>query len=96
MRLRTIITLLPSLLPAPALSDGIYKDREIAAARGIVIESSGAARCGLSLARRTTCSADYVGSEMGLGKPSYYGTRIPAPATPGCSAGAWAGAGCAP
>ncbi|HKG76988.1 MAG TPA: hypothetical protein VKA90_05710 [Beijerinckiaceae bacterium] len=77
MRQATIISLLPALLASPALADGIYKDREILIERTIT-ESGAIASCGGGrLFRRTNCSPDYVGSEAGLSKPSYYGTRVP-------------------
>jgi hypothetical protein len=77
MRRATIISLLPALLASPALADGIYKDREILIERTIT-ESGAIASCGGGrLFRGTNCSPDYVGSEAGLSKPSYYGTRVP-------------------
>ena len=76
MRRPLLISLAMSLVGSPVVADGIYKDREAAAERTI-IERSGVAYCGGKLPRRTNCSPDYVGSEMGLAKPSYYGTRVP-------------------
>ena len=68
--------LLIGLLGSPAFADGVYKDREVVAER-VIVERSGPGHCGGKLLRRTNCSPDYVGSEMGLAKPSYYGTRVP-------------------
>jgi hypothetical protein len=76
MRRPVLIPVVLSLVGSPAFADGVYKDREGIAVRP-VIESSGIASCGGKLLRRTNCSPDYVGSEMGLAKPSYYGTRVP-------------------
>jgi hypothetical protein len=76
MRRPIIIPLVLGLVGSPALADGIYKDRRAGAER-MIIERSGSVYCGANLPRRTNCSPDYVGSEMGLSKPSYYGTRSP-------------------
>jgi hypothetical protein len=76
MRRPIPISLVLSFIGSPALADGIYKDREVVVERSVV-ERSGIVYCGGKLARRTNCSPDYVGSEMGLSKPSYYGTRVP-------------------
>jgi hypothetical protein len=71
------IALIAALLaPSATRADGVYKDRE----RLVVEERVHVARpvrsCGVPFTR-TNCSPDYVGSEMGLSKPSYYGTRVP-------------------
>jgi hypothetical protein len=76
MRQPIIISLVLGLVGSPALADAIYKERRVGAER-MIIERSGSAYCGSNLPRRTNCSPDYVGSEMGLSKPSYYGTRAP-------------------
>jgi hypothetical protein len=74
--LRPALLLLVVASACAARADGIAKDRE----RAIVDERVEFARpidpCGRPFTR-TNCTPDYVGSEMGLAKPSYYGTRIP-------------------
>ena len=75
MRPLAYTALLFGLLGSPALADGIYKDSEVVTER--IIVERGVGYCGGRLPRRTNCSPDYVGSEMGLSKPSYYGTRLP-------------------
>ena len=76
MRRPLTSSLLLCLLGSPALADGVYKDREAIIERRI-LERSDIAVCGGRLRRRTNCSPDYVGSEMDLSKPSYYGARVP-------------------
>jgi hypothetical protein len=61
---------------APAFADGIYKDRERFDERAIVTTKKTHV-CSRRPARLTDATPDYVGSTMGLGKPSYYGTRRP-------------------
>jgi hypothetical protein len=63
----------------PALSDGIYKDRERFAERVVTTTLQKAVECSRRPERLTNTSPDYVGSTMGLGKPSYYGTHRPDP-----------------
>jgi hypothetical protein len=78
MRALAVSALLILLAPAPALADGVHKDRERFDERTAVTGKKVVER-----ARRTTrltnMSPDYVGSHMGLGKPSYYGSRRPDP-----------------
>ncbi len=75
---RPLVALLA--ISVPALADGIYKDRgvrqEVRVEKRAYFMRSGRS-CDRALLTRTTCSVDYVGSDLGLSKPSYYGTRIP-------------------
>jgi hypothetical protein len=78
MRALLVSVLLVSVAGAPAFADGVYKDRERFEER-TVITTKRTAPCSRRPARPTNTSPDYVGSTMGLGKPSYYGTYRPDP-----------------
>jgi hypothetical protein len=65
-------------MTAPAFADGIYKDRERFDER-TVVGTIDHPVCSRRPARPTNKTPDYVGSTMGLGKPSYYGTHRPDP-----------------
>jgi hypothetical protein len=69
------VVILVASSAGPAIASDIYKDREITTQRRLYIPRQGTP-CGATFTR-TNCSPDYVGSEMGLAKPSYYGTRVP-------------------
>ena len=79
MRAITASVLLVWGMNLPALSDGIYKDRERLAERVVTTTIEKADKCSRRPVRLTNTSPDYVGSTMGVGRPSYYGTLRPDP-----------------
>jgi hypothetical protein len=69
------VAILVAVSAGLAIAADIYKEREITTHRRLYIPRQGTP-CDSSLPR-TNCSPDYVGSETGLAKPNYYGTRVP-------------------
>ena len=70
--------LLMTFAVAPALADGVYKDRERLEQPSVTVKRA-VPDCPGRPVTLTNRSSNYVGSEMGLGKPSYYGTPRPDP-----------------
>jgi hypothetical protein len=79
MQAAFVVPVLVALAASTAMAaEPVFKDREALALErhACTLETRLGCAAGVP-SRRTDRSPDYVGSEMGLAKPSYYGTRRP-------------------